>query len=251
MVGLIRAEFRKLFSTQVWFWLLFATLALTAIAVVGQLAPSDGVTGPSGIRDVFVTADVAYIAVFVLGALSVTTEFRYQTITPTVLATPSRWAVMAAKMISYLIVGAGCAVVTVALEVAMAWPWLAAKGFHVSLGDHAIPSALLGLFAVVVLMALVGMGVGALLRNQIVAVVLGLVFLLFVQTIVAVIPYVKYAWAYLPAGAMHSLILGPADDRVVNGVRVFSPVVGVLVLLVWAIVPAVIGAGITLNRDIT
>ena len=53
----------------------------------------------------FASTSTAYIVVFVLGVLGVTTEFRYQTITPTVLVTPSRWAVVTAKMITYAIVG--------------------------------------------------------------------------------------------------------------------------------------------------
>ena len=38
----------------------------------------------------FASSSTAYVVVFVLGVLAVTTEFRYQTITPTVLQTPSR-----------------------------------------------------------------------------------------------------------------------------------------------------------------
>ncbi len=251
MGGLIKSEFRKLITTQVWFWLLLATLALTALGVVAQLAPSDAVHNtPHDIRTVFTTADNAYIAVFVLGVLSVTTEFRYQTITPTVLATPSRWALVTAKMITYAIAGAVYATLCVLLQIAMALPWLSAKGFSVSLGDYGIPGALAGVFAVVALFGIVGMGIGALLRNQIVAVTIGVVFLLILQNLVLIIPVVKHAYPYLPGGA-DAAILGTVADRTVNDVHLLPTAGGVVVLLLWAFVPAILGASLTLNRDIT
>ncbi|MEN3356758.1 MAG: hypothetical protein V7637_740, partial [Mycobacteriales bacterium] len=41
MIGLVRSELRKLFTTQVWLWLLLGTFALTAIRVVASIL-SDG-----------------------------------------------------------------------------------------------------------------------------------------------------------------------------------------------------------------
>jgi len=38
MVGLIRAEFRKLSTTQVWFWMLLLCVGLTILGVVGGIA---------------------------------------------------------------------------------------------------------------------------------------------------------------------------------------------------------------------
>jgi hypothetical protein len=106
MNRLVRAEFRKLRTTQVWLWLLLASIAITALLVTAQLASHDGVQSYDDAVGVFTSSGTAYIAVFVLGVLGVTTEYRYQTITPTILATPSRWALISAKMITYAIVGA-------------------------------------------------------------------------------------------------------------------------------------------------
>ena len=101
MTVLVRAEFRKLLSTQVWFWLLLASVAITVLGVVGTIAgTSSDFDLQLHVRDVFVSANSAYIALFVLGVLAVTTEFRYQTITPTVLGTPSRWLIVGAKAIT-------------------------------------------------------------------------------------------------------------------------------------------------------
>jgi ABC-2 type transport system permease protein len=254
VVGLIRAEFRKLLTTQVWLWMLLLCIALTALVVVANIAgePSDLVLATK-VRDVMVsaTSSFTYVPIFVLGALAVTTEYRYQTITPTVLATPSRWALITAKLITYAVVGALYALVCLAIQLAMALPWLSGRNVHVSLSNQ--KGALLATFAVLALFALVGLGAGALLRNQIVAVSVGTIFILILARLVVIIPGVKYVYPYLPTGAVDSIIVDPHDteSRVINHVHLISPGAGIAVLLVWGLGMAILGAGITMNRDIT
>src|SRR5919107_504804 len=122
MIRLIRAEFLKLRTTQVWFWLLLATIAVGALLAVANIAPPDATRSEEKVPALFATfaASPAYILVFVLGVLGVTTEFRYQTITPTVLQTPSRWAIVTAKMITYALVGVVFALIAVGVQLAVA-----------------------------------------------------------------------------------------------------------------------------------
>jgi ABC-2 type transport system permease protein len=250
MTALIRAELRKLRSTQVWFWLLLASVALTALSVVGQIAGSNSTADlRNHVHDTLSTASAGYIAVFVLGVLSVTTEFRYQTITPTVLATPSRWRLISAKLITFALVGVAFALVCVVVDLAVALPWLSARGVHVSFQDSY--TAVLSVFTVVALLALVGLGAGALLRNQIVAVVVGLLFLLLIDNIIVIIPGVKFAYPFLPGGLIAAINAQVHADRVVNNVSLLPVWGGVVGLVIWALGTALFGAGITMNRDIT
>jgi len=136
MVGLIRAEFRKLSTTQVWFWMLLLCVGLTILGVVGSIAGQEtDLDLAQHVRDVMISASAAftYVPLFVLGVLAVTTEYRYQTITPTVLTTPSRWALITAKLIAYAVVGAVFAVICLAVQLAMALPWLSARHVHTSI----------------------------------------------------------------------------------------------------------------------
>jgi hypothetical protein len=249
VVRLIRAEFLKLRTTQVWFWLLLAVLAVSAVFVIGPFAAGD-VRDGKDIAQVFSAASTAYIVVFVLGVLGVTTEIRYQTITPTVLATPSRWVLMTAKMITFAVLGALYALACLVVQVAIAVPWASAKGLDVAWGSDGIPRALGGVFLVVALFGIVGLGIGALLRNQMVAVSVGVIFLLVLQGIIAIIPKVKVIYPYLPGGAVNSILPTNAAAAVPD-IHLLAPVGGVVVLLAWAFVPAILGAGVTLNRDIT
>ncbi|MGN6607865.1 MAG: ABC transporter permease [Jatrophihabitans sp.] len=252
MIRLVRAEFLKFRSTQVWFWLLLAALGVAALGVIGSLAPSNSdIRTPDDVAQMFAISGFAYIVVFVLGVLGVTTEFRYQTITQTVLATPSRWAIVTAKLITYAVLGALYAIACLLVQLAIALPWLSAKGVDWTLTGHHVPRTLLSVFAVVALFGIVGLGIGALLRNQIVAVSVGVVFFLVLENLIVAIPGVKHIYPYLPGGAARALLIIKASDRHINGITLFGPLGGVIVLLLWAFVPALLGARLTLTRDIT
>ncbi|TAM88413.1 MAG: hypothetical protein EPN43_08375 [Jatrophihabitans sp.] len=248
MIRLVRAEFLKVRTTQTWFWLLLAAMAVSALFVIGPFAAGDVRTG-SDLAQVFSAASTAYIVVFVLGALGVTGEIRHQTITATVLATPSRWAVVTGKMITYAVLGVAYALACLIVQLAIAVPWAAADGMSVRWGQDDIPRALGGVFLVLALFGIVGLGIGALLRNQMVAVPVGIIFLLVLQGIIAVIPKVKVVYPYLPGGAVDSIL--PIRTGRGFDVHLLPFAGGVIVLLLWAFVPAVLGAAVTLNRDIT
>jgi ABC-2 type transport system permease protein len=253
MIRLIRGEFLKLRTTQVWFWLLLGTVAVGALLAVAQIAPHDGIRSEAAVPDLFAAfaATPGYIILFVLGVLGVTTEFRYQTITPTVLQSPSRWKIVTAKMITYALVGVGYSIAALVAEGAVGIPWLSAKGIDVRLGNHEVQHAIFATFGVLALFGIVGLGIGALVRNQIVAVVVGIIFLVILENILLAIPVVKHAWPYTPNGATQAILFTHGSRELDNGVHLLSTGGGIVVLLLWAFVPAIIGAGYTMNRDIT
>lgn len=248
MSGLIRAELLKVRSTQVWIWMLVAAVLLAGLFVVAPFAAGD-VSTAQDVRHVFAGASIAYIVVFVLGVLGITTEFRYQTITSTVLVTPSRWTLMTAKMITYLILGALYALACVVVQLAVAVPWTAAKRLDVDWAGDGIPRMLAGVFVVVMLFGIVGLGIGALLRNQIVAVSVGAIFLLVLEGIIAIIPKVQVIYPYLPGGAANAILQVRENGGL--DITLLSPVAGAGVLVLWAVLPAILGARLTLTRDIT
>ncbi len=248
MNRLVRAELLKLRTTQVWFWLLLAILALAVAA--GIATPLSGeIQTPADVATMFANTNGGIYVTFILGILGITTEFRHQTFTPTVLATPSRWAIVTAKLLTYALVGAAFALLAIAVELAIAAPWLSSHGIELQLvGD--VGNAMLGLVLVFVLFAVMGVGFGALLRNQALALSLGLVFLLVVNNLLGALPGVKALFAYLPEGAMLSALYQDGTHGP-EGVTLLPAAGGVVVLLLWALMPAALGAAVTLNRDIT
>jgi ABC-type transport system involved in multi-copper enzyme maturation permease subunit len=249
VIHVVRAEFLKLRTTQVWFWMLALAVVAGSLIVVGGLA-SDSVHTARDIPDLFANANGTLLTAFVLGVLGITTEFRHQTITTTLLQTPSRWAVVAAKLFTYALVGLLYAAACAAVQLAIAVPWLSAKQIDFTLSDPDVGRAVFGPLLLFALFALIGIGVGALIRNQIVALVSGLVFILVINNIIPAIPVVKNSYAYTPAGAVTE-ILFPANENTPGDVHLLGSGGGVLVLLAWALIPALIGAGYSMNRDIT
>ncbi len=179
--------------------------------------------------------------------IGITSEFRHQTVTPTFLATPRRGTVVAAKMMTYAIVGVGYALTCVAVAVSVALPWLAAKDIDVSLGSSGIPQTLLGVGADVAIYAVLGVGLGALLKNQIAAVVGLLVYVLIIGPILGAISAIEGVTRFLPNQAEAALLQStpPGDSELLVQWQ------GGLVLIGWALLFAVIGYQLTVRRDVT
>jgi hypothetical protein len=253
MIGLVRSELRKLFTTQVWFWLLIGTLALTALGIVATIL-SDGAEGNTnprlstvaGQRNLFAGSSSGLIFVCVLGILAMTAEYRHLTVTPTFLATPRRNLVIVAKLITYTLVGLLYAVLSALLVVAIAVPWLSAKNIDVSLTDNRIPLVLLASVAVVAIYGIVGVGVGALIRNQIAAVSVTLVYLFILQNLLSVIPGVKHAYKFLPGGASNAL-----TQVTQNNTDLLEPWQGGVLLAAYGVAFAVLASWLTVRRDVS
>jgi hypothetical protein len=253
VIALIRSEVLKLRTTQVWFWLLVATLALTALSVVGVIL-SDGATGNTGPRllsaegqrNLFGNAGSASLLVCVLGIIGITAEYRHLTVTPTYLTTPRRSRVVAAKLLTYGLVGLVYAVVAALLVIAMALPWLHAKHIPVSLTANRIPLVLLAAVAVVAIYGIVGVGVGALIRNQVAAVTITAAYLFILEGLLSVIPGVKEAYRFLPGGAARALAQATSTNT-----DLLQPWQGGLVLAAYGIGFAALASWLTIRRDVT
>lgn len=247
MIRLFRAELIKLRTTQVWFWLLVATLGLGALTIIGPIASNRDLAS-SDVPQLFGNAATAYIAVFVLGVLILTTEYRYQTITPTLLTTPRRWQVVLAKGLTMVVVGAVYALATVLIQVAIGIPWLAARGVDIAAtGPDGVVVPVVKAFVVVVLYGLLGFGFGALARNQIVGVVVGVIYVVVLENLVVAIPGVKHAFPYLPGGGAAAI----GGTERINGVDLLPLWGGVAILVGWTVVLVVAGLSTSLRRDIT
>jgi ABC-2 type transport system permease protein len=250
----VRSELRKLLTTQVWFWLLVGALGFTAVSVIGQVLtagaagnPSPGLGTPEGQRNLFGLSAGASVFVVLLGIIGMTAEYRHLTVTPTYLVTPRRERVVAAKLITYALLGLAYSVLCALLLIAMALPWLAAKHVPVSLTANRIPLVLLAAILVVAIFGIVGVGVGALVRNQVAAVVLTLAFLNVVEPLVAAIPWVRdHVYKFLPGGAGAALTQATQPNA-----TLLAPWQGGLLLVGYGIGFAVLGALTTIRRDVT
>jgi len=250
VIGLLRAEFRKLFSTKVWLWLLVGSAALGALFVSLTLAfagdPNSGIPpldDPTVQPVVFNPAGAAVVFVVVLSVIGITQEFRHRTATPTFLTTPSRGRVMAAKLVTYLVAGFGYALVTAVVLLAIGVPWLTSAGAEVSFGGDT-GKVLVGGVVAAGLYSLLGVGVGALVRNQVGAIVGALVYLFVLEPIVRGIPATAPVYRWLPGGAQEALTGSLQAPDLLERWQ------GALLLIGYGLVAAGSALALTLRRDI-
>jgi ABC-2 type transport system permease protein len=179
-----------------------------------------------------------------LGALSITAEIRHGTIRPTFLVTPSRGRVIAAKVLASTAIGAGFGLVAGALAAGVGTAALRARGVEVQLdtGDYGLLVA--GSMAAAALLAAIGVGVGAIVRNQVPTVVGLCAWLLFVEgLLVGDVTGLGDIGRFAPGGAA-AAISGQDPDTLL------APGIGLVVLTLYAAGAAVVGSLATTRRDV-
>jgi ABC-2 type transport system permease protein len=254
MHRLIAGELHKLFTTRLWLWLLLSSIALTGLYASLLIAFSDDPdtwTPPlftaAGQQTLFaVAAGGADTLVAVLGAIGLAGEFRHKTATATFLATPHRGRIVVAKLAAYGLVGIGYALVCLAVVTAIALPWLAAKNIDMSLTANGLPRTFLGAIADIAIFALLGVGLGALLRNQVAAVVILLIYRFVAEPIVTGIPALSDWTIYLPGSA--SAALTQVSLTTQNFLEAWQ---GGLVLAGYGLAFALAGTFFSVRRDVT
>ncbi|MGW1344488.1 ABC transporter permease [Kribbella sp. NPDC002412] len=253
MTKLVRAEFTKLFSTRLWLWMLVGAVGLTALFIGLTIGlegrpenPGPPLDSAQGQQSLFSSAGAATVFTVVLGIIAMTGEYRHQTITATFLVTPRRGRVVAAKVIAYALAGLGIGLVNVLVAVAIAVPWLRAKDIGISLTTNGIPATLLGVLLGLAIFTVIGVGIGALVRNQVAAVTATLVYSLVVESFVALLPTIRDYFKYFPGGAFSGLTNSYQPDVSFLGAWQSG-----LLLLGYGVVFAVLGGVLTTRRDIS
>ena len=180
-----------------------------------------------------------------LGAMSITGEFRTGTIRPTLLVTPRRTRVIAAKVVASMLAGAGIGLLAEALTAGAEAVGLAARGVNIELGGGDYAQLLAGGALAAALFAAIGVGVGAAVRSQVAAVAGLCVWLLFLEPLLlgdvpGVAKYAPEASAGAIAGAIQSQI---ADSLI-------APALGVVLLAAYSALAALAGSQSIARRDV-
>jgi ABC-2 type transport system permease protein len=242
MSSLVSAEFLKLRTTRTAYGFLAAIVLLTLGVVAANSANVDLRT-KEDLEEALSGAGIAAALLLVLGIVATTGEHRHGTITSSLLASPDRRRLVGAKTIAYLLTGALLGVAAVLATFAVAVPWLAARDAPLDLldaGDY------LGLFAegvaVSALSGAIGVGIGAIVRNQVAAVVGTLIYLFVLEPVIGVIS--SDVAAYTIGGSQSALTAAPVEDAL-------DPFAAGLVLAAWALALGLAGAELEERRDVT
>ena len=176
MSALLQAELLKLRTTRTFFALVGAALALSLLVVV-LVSVLGGDFTEKDVRDLF-TADFTGLFIILLGVIGMAGEWRHRTITSTILAAPDRLRLLTAKMLSYAAAGVVLSLIVTLTIMVVGTVILSARGEETAAVSDLLDVLWRNLLVAGLLGAL-GVGIGAVIRNQIVAIV-GVLFVSFV-----------------------------------------------------------------------
>lgn len=249
MSALLRSELFKARTTSTYLQMLGWMIALTALIVgLHDFSLQAHLLGAreNQLKVFGWGTSIGALFAALLGTMSVTSEIRYGTIRPTFLATPHRTRVIAAKVAASALAGLVVGLLAEALAAGIGSAGLAARGIRIalSLGDFA--QLLAGGAVAAALWAAIGVGIGALVRNQVGAVVGLCVWLLLIET--TLIGNVPSAGKFAPgatAGALAGAIQTQAASSLV------APMIGGFLLAAYAATAATAGSILIARRDVS
>ena len=245
MTRLVAAELFKLRTTRTFAAMVGATFALLLLLVVLSLALSDSFNTRNDVRSLLSSASLSGLFMLVLGVVAGAGEYRHGTIASTLLVTPDRLRAVTAQTLGVgaagLVVGLASALVCAAIGL----PWLASKD-AATLPTGDLVALFLGCAVYTGLAAAFGVALGALMRNQVAAVVLVLVFIFVIDPAVAslVDSYSQFSLS----GLATAISGGSPDDA--PGDDLLPPGVAGLVWAAYTGALAVAAAVLTARRDI-
>jgi ABC-2 type transport system permease protein len=244
MMAQIKAELLKVRSTRTTSGLVAGMIALTVLVVVlsGLLTHAEDLASKKDQLSLFAPGGLALIFSGLAGVLLVTSEYRYGTIHPTFVFTPRRGRVLWAKLTAGVLTGLVFGVASLGLALGIGSLILSARGIPSALDGGEITLLVLGGLAAIALRGAFGVGLGAIVRNQ-VAAVIGLL-----------------AWDFVVNGLLFGL--APSVGRFMpttaadalmglKTAHLLSPAAGGAVLLGWTLVLALAGIALTQRRDVT
>jgi ABC-2 type transport system permease protein len=245
MKNLVRAELLKMRTLRSFWWTAAAVLISVPILIASNIAMADDIQGrlntSAGVRNVFSAASSGLM--LIVGILVMAGEFRRSTAASTFLGTPARARIVQAKVIAGSLVGIAFGVVAGVVALAVGLPWLDAKGVDLAAHVDDIALSLLGSFIATALYALVGVGVGVLIRNQTVAVSVALGWVFVVESVV--LAFVDALGRWLPGGAAAALSGANSGD-----LHLLPMWAGALLFTAYGLAFAAAGAQLITRRDV-
>lgn len=244
MIAQTRAEVLKIRSTRTTLGLLLGMVGLVVLVIVltGLLEDSFSLSEAENQRTMFGAGSGSSIFAALAGVLVIASEYRFGTIRPTFLFTPQRSRVLGAKLAAGMLAGLAFGVIAQALAFAIGIPILSGRGIDNALDGRDIALILIGSILGTALWAAIGVGLGAILRNQVASVVGLLAWVFIVENLL--IGLVPSVGRLTPTAAM-SALLGQTNEDLV------SPGAGAALLLAWVVVLAAAGIALTARRDVS
>jgi len=245
----VRSELFKQRTTRTSRYLLL-TLAVLIAAVVAlhvtSLPAAELRNSDDQLKILRMGTTFGMVFASLLGALSITGEIRTGLIRPTLLMTPRRGRMLNAKFLAAAVGGLIVGLCAEGVAIAVAGTGLGARGMSLAPGLGQLTQLLVGGAVAAAVWAVIGVGVAALVRNQVATLVGLVVWLLFIeQTLVGIVPaFAKYTPGS-SAGALAGAILQQTSSYLP------APAIGVLLAAGYLLASTAVALLSTARRDFT
>jgi hypothetical protein len=240
MTRLLQAELLKLRTTRTFAALVGCAVAASLLFVI--LATTLTNADEVDLRTLLLS-NPGSIFVVLLGAIGITGEWRHRTIACSVLAAPDRVRLLTAKTLAYALAGAVVSLVVTA-SIMLAGTLIVSGRGGTTLALVELADVLWRNLAVAALLSALGVGVGALLRNQIVTVTALLILGLVLEpSLVQLVPQVA---RFGPTVGAPSGILDLGDAAT----PLLGPGPAAAVSIAWASAMFATGAAFLRGRDL-
>jgi ABC-2 type transport system permease protein len=246
MTRLISSELLKLRSTRTAVALIASVVGL--VVLIGLIATLTVQEDEVVTVDLLGIAGFAQVFALILGVLAVTTEFRHGTITPTLIVAPHRERLVLAKLVAHVLAGLLLGALAVGLCTLIVLVGLSSRDIETGLSSGDITKIVVGLVLATALWAALGVGLGALVRNQVGAIVGALGWTLLVENLLTIIPTVgDWVQKYGLNGVSNAL---SGVESEVTG-DVLSQLQGGLLMLGYTAAFVIAGTLAMRRRDVT
>lgn len=260
MMRLLRAELMKL-STVRTPKILLVVAALIAIMAAGaqilaiELRDGDPTLSSDQVALLLAGAAPAIPMALFIGAIGATGEVRHRTEYLNHLITPTRWQQAVARLGAYFLFGLTFALVLLGPLLATVLGWALIRVGEVPWG--ATPNRIVfGIILATAAYTVIGLAVGAILRNQILAVGLLAAWMFVIEGFfVLLVGLIDLRWSSLfPVQAIQALLIDDAFDEGLAEAGLGGIAFGVWttagIIAAWTIGLSAIGMWRTLNSDI-
>lgn len=214
MITTLRSETRKVAATGTIWWLLLAAAGIVALgtflAVGLSDAEGDALLTETSLRETVHGAAGGSILMAAVGVIGIAGEWRTGQINQTLMSTPQRWWVVTSKAGVYAALGVVYGVVASGIALLAAWVSYRAENLAFPFDSSAVWYSLLGVVLAAAVYGVLGVAIGALLRNQVIGIVVTMGWFLLIEPILSSASATLGRW--LPGGASTALTGFPNPD---------------------------------------
>jgi len=245
MTRLLSAELFKIRSTRTFYGIIGVGLALVLVIVFLVSAFITQHPGDDIMRNLMGFSGIASAMAAILGILAITTEFRHGTITPSLLVAPWRHRLLTAKLEASLIAGLLLGLLTSLAIAGIVSGFASLRDFDYEATGSLVLQEIIGVTVAGGLYAALGLGLGALVRNQVGAIIGLLLYLLLVEPLSTNIPSIGDDIGKYGIGGTTGAVTRTSVDNVLHQVP------GGLLLAAYAAIFCIAGYVMMGRRDVT